>query len=209
MRVVIYPLFWGHILRLVPGNISANVLINWEYLGILIKPYVLDPSSKIWPDSLTRCKISIWSVLLPQLPHLLICQISPHNCAWLTQEQVGWGCQPHQAHRPAPSVVNLMATWVRASISSCTPRVLDNVCGLHSWSIFVSAPPDVPPENMKYWKQSLLSSFDLFRCQFFQCGLLMLSLTSRSGVIANILSRRIPLKYSAGELEHQPNEEGW
>ena len=62
---------------------------------------------------------------------------------------------------------------------------------------------------LKYWKQSLLSSFDLFRCQFFQCGLLMLSLTSRSGVIANILSRRIPLKYSAGELEHQPNEEGW
>ena len=59
-----------------------------------------------------------------------------------------------QAHRPAPSVVNLMATWVRASISSCTPRVLDNVCGLHSWSTVVSA----APENMKYEKQSLLSS---------------------------------------------------
>ena len=110
-----------------------------------------------------------------------------------------------QAHRPAPSVVNLMATWVRASISSCTPRVLDNVCGLHSWSTVVSA----APENMKYEKQSLLSSFDLFRCQFFQCGLLMLSLTSRSGVIANILGRGIPLEYSACELEHQPNEEDW
>ena len=114
-----------------------------------------------------------------------------------------------QAHRPAPSVVNLMATWVRASISSCTPRVLDNVFGLHSWSIFASVSPDVPPDNKKNEKQSLLPSFDLFRCQFFQCGLLMLSLTSRSGVIANILSRRIPLEYSAGELEHQPNEEGW
>ena len=130
---------------------------------------------------------------------LLICQISPHNCAWLTQEQVGWGCQPHQAHRPAPSVVNLMATWVRASISSCTPRVLDNVCGLHSWSIFASVSPDVPPDNKKNEKQSLLPSFDLFRCQFFQCGLLMLSLTSRSGVIANILGRGIPQEYSVGE----------
>ena len=139
----------------------------------------------------------------------LICPIFPHNCAWLTQEQVGWGCQAHQAHRPAPSVVNLMATWVRASISSCTTRVLDNVCGLHSWSIFASVSPDVPPDNMKNEKKSLLPSFDLFRCQFFQCGLLMLSLTSRSGVNANILSRRIPLEYSAGELEHQPNEEGW
>ena len=31
---------------------------------------------------------------------LLIWQISPHNCAWLTQEQVGWGCQPGTPPRP-------------------------------------------------------------------------------------------------------------